>query len=69
MQCCGSRIYIATPMTEKVPQKILDVMISKTPLARMGSALDVAHAVVFLSSENASFITGQVLRVDGGLVF
>ncbi len=61
--------FIATPMTEKVPQKILDAMISKTPLARMGSSLDVARAVVFLSSENASFITGQVLRVDGGLVF
>jgi 3-oxoacyl-[acyl-carrier protein] reductase len=61
--------FIRTPMTETVPQKVLDLMVSKTPLGRMGEASDIANAATFLASDAASFITGQVLRVDGGLVF
>ena len=61
--------FIRTPMTEKVPEKILNLMISKTPLGRMGEPEDIANAATFLASEAASFVTGQVLRVDGGLVF
>lgn len=61
--------FIKTPMTEKVPQKVLDIMVGKTPLGRMGLPEDVANAALFLASDEASFITGQTLRVDGGLVF
>jgi 3-oxoacyl-[acyl-carrier protein] reductase len=61
--------FIRTPMTETVPQKVLDLMVSKTPLGRMGEAADIANAATFLASDAASFVTGQVLRVDGGLVF
>lgn len=59
--------FIATPMTEKVPQKILDLMVSNTALGRLGTASDIAEAALFFASEASSFITGQVLRVDGGL--
>jgi 3-oxoacyl-[acyl-carrier protein] reductase len=61
--------FIRTPMTEKMPEKVLDMMVSKTTLGRIGEATDVANAATFLASERANFITGQVLRVDGGLVF
>ncbi|MGL4270478.1 MAG: 3-oxoacyl-ACP reductase FabG [Plesiomonas sp.] len=59
--------FIRTPMTAVVPDKVIDHMISKTPLGRMGSPEDIANAVLFLVSEQSAFITGQVLRVDGGL--
>lgn len=61
--------FIRTPMTETVPQKVLDLMVSRTPLGRMGEPRDIANAATFLASDAASFVTGQVLRVDGGLVF
>ena len=61
--------FIRTPMTETVPQKVLDLMVSKTPLGRMGEAQDIANAAPFLASDAASFIPCRVLRVDGGLVF
>ncbi len=60
--------FIKTPMTAKVPQKVIDYMNSKTPLKRMGEAVEVANAYLFLASDEASYITGQVLGVDGGLV-
>jgi len=60
--------FIKTPMTEKVPKKIIDYMDSKTPLGRMGKPAEIANAYLFLASDVASFITGQVLGVDGGLV-
>ena len=56
-------------MTETVPEKVLNLMVSKTPLGRMGEPEDIANAATFLASDSASFITCQVLRVDGGLVF
>lgn len=59
--------FIKTPMTENLPEKVINGMISKTPLARMGEVEDIANAVLFLVSEEATFITGQVLGVDGGL--
>lgn len=61
--------FIKTPMTEKVPEKIIEQMKAKTPLGRMGEAADVANAYLFLASDEANYITGQVLGVDGGLVF
>ncbi|MGL5005959.1 MAG: 3-oxoacyl-ACP reductase FabG [Plesiomonas sp.] len=59
--------FIRTPMTAVVPDKVIDYMVSKTPLGRMGTAEDIAQAVLFLVSDQSVFITGQVLRVDGGL--
>ena len=59
--------FIKTPMTDKVPQKVLDMMISKTPMARMGEPREVASAIIFLLSDESSFITGHVLHVSGGL--
>ncbi len=60
--------FIRTPMTEKVPDKVIEFMVSKTPLGRMGEAEEVAKSIAFLSSDDASFITGVILNVDGGLV-
>ncbi len=60
--------FIRTPMTEKMPEKVLDAMVSKTLLARMGEAEDIADAALFLASDRSSFVTAHVLSVDGGLV-
>lgn len=59
--------FIKTPMTKDLPEKVIDGMIAKTPLGRMGEAEDIANAVLFLASDDANFVTGQVLGVDGGL--
>lgn len=61
--------FIRTPMTESVPEKILDSIVGKTPLGRMGEPEDIARCALFLASDGSSFITAQVIRVDGGLVF
>lgn len=60
--------FIATDMTDVIPEKNKEMMLQSIPLGRMGLAEDVAHAVCFLASEEASYITGQVLKVDGGMV-
>ncbi|MFA6508435.1 MAG: 3-oxoacyl-ACP reductase FabG [Treponemataceae bacterium] len=60
--------YTRTPMIETVPEKVLEPIIARTPLGRLAEIKDIANAVLFLSSDEAEFITGQVLRVDGGLV-
>ncbi|MFA5670147.1 MAG: beta-ketoacyl-ACP reductase [Balneolaceae bacterium] len=60
--------FIATEMVQLMPEKIIEQMVSKTPLARMGKPEDIANAYTFLASENASFITGTVLSVDGGVI-
>ncbi|TFG85389.1 MAG: SDR family oxidoreductase [Spirochaetales bacterium] len=60
--------YTRTPMIESVPEKVLEPIIARTPLGRLAEIRDIANAVLFLSSDEAEFITGQVLRVDGGLV-
>lgn len=59
--------FIKTPMTKDLPEKVIDGMITKTPLARMGEVEDIANAVLFLASDDSSFVTGQTLGVDGGL--
>jgi len=59
--------FIKTPMTDKVPEKVLEIMISKTPMGRMGESLEVANAILFLASDDSSFITGHILHVNGGL--
>lgn len=60
--------FITTPMTGKVPEKILTIMEEKTPLKRLGRVEDVASVYLFLASEGASYINGAVIPVDGGLV-
>jgi 3-oxoacyl-[acyl-carrier protein] reductase len=60
--------FIATEMTQRMPDKVLASMVDHTPVARLGQPEDVANAYLFLASEAASFITGVVLNVDGGLV-
>jgi len=60
--------YTRTPMIASVPEKVLEPIIARTPLGRLAEIRDIANAVLFLSSQEAEFITGQVLRVDGGLV-
>jgi 3-oxoacyl-[acyl-carrier protein] reductase len=65
---CIAPGFIATDMTAKMPEDVLEGMKKKTPLGRLGAPEDVARAYVFLASDEASFINGQVLGVDGGLV-
>lgn len=60
--------FIMTPMTSNVPEKILEMMREKTPLRRLGEPKDVAYAYLYLASDEARFVTGAVLCVDGGLV-
>jgi len=60
--------FIATPMVNKMPEKVIAMMEGKTPLGRMGRPKDIANAYYFLASDNASFITGTCLNVDGGIV-
>jgi len=59
--------YIPTDLTASLPQELVEKAIEMTPLGRAGMPEDIANAVAFLVSEEASFITGVVLRVDGGL--
>jgi 3-oxoacyl-[acyl-carrier protein] reductase len=59
--------FIVSDMTAKVPQKVLDIMEEKTPLKRLGQPIDIANAYVFLASDEANFINGAILGVDGGL--
>jgi 3-oxoacyl-[acyl-carrier protein] reductase len=59
--------YIETRLTEVIPEEAKELMLRNTPLGRFGEPLDVARAVRFLCSDEASFITGEVLLVDGGL--
>jgi 3-oxoacyl-[acyl-carrier protein] reductase len=60
--------FIPTTMTDVMPEEWRTTMIEMTPLKRAGSPEDVANAVAYLVSDEASFITGQILSVDGGLV-
>ncbi len=60
--------FIKTPMTEKVPEKVINMMNEKTPLKRMGEPIEVAYVYLFLASDESSYVTGQVIGVDGGLV-
>lgn len=59
--------FIETDMTSSLPDKVKEDAIAQTPLGRMGSPEDIAHAVLYLASEEAGFITGHVLRVNGGM--
>jgi len=60
--------FIKTPMTEKIPEKILTALEEKIPLKRMGLPEEIANVYFFLISDESSYLTGQVIGVDGGLV-
>ncbi|NCO69391.1 MAG: SDR family oxidoreductase [Acidobacteria bacterium] len=60
--------FIATDIVKAMPEKVLDAMVQKTPVGRMGRPEDIADAFVWLASDAASFVHGAVLSVDGGLV-
>jgi 3-oxoacyl-[acyl-carrier protein] reductase len=59
--------YIATEMTKQVPESVLSGISAKTPLGRLGRPEEIAAAFVYLASDDASFVTGHTLSVDGGL--
>jgi len=59
--------YIATDMTAGLPDKVKEAFIERVPLKRMGTPQDVATAALFLASDDSTYITGQVLPVDGGM--
>lgn len=60
--------FIETDMTDKLNEKQKEALLSNIPLKRMGKAEDIARVVIFLCSEDADYITGQVIAVDGGMV-
>jgi 3-oxoacyl-[acyl-carrier protein] reductase len=60
--------FTATEILVSMPDKVLDGMRARTPLGRLGDPRDIANAYLFLASDEAAFITGTVLRVDGGIV-
>lgn len=59
--------FIDTDMTEVLSDSVKEKTLAQIPLQKLGTAQDVANAVLFLASDNASYITGQVLSVDGGM--
>jgi 3-oxoacyl-[acyl-carrier protein] reductase len=59
--------FIATPMTDVLPDAVKEELKTRIPLGRMGSAREVAAAIVYLASDEAGYITGHVLNVNGGM--
>lgn len=65
---CVAPGYIETQMTEVLPPAVKEAVLAKIPLGRIGQPNEIAHAVLFLGSDLSSYITGQVLTVDGGMI-
>ena len=60
--------FITTEMTDSLPEELKETMLKQIPLAKLGQPEDIAKAVAFFASDNANYITGQTLRIDGGMV-
>jgi 3-oxoacyl-[acyl-carrier protein] reductase len=60
--------FIATEILASMPEKVIEGMVSHTPLGRMGKPEDIANTYLWLASDAASFVHGAVISVDGGLV-
>ena len=60
--------FIQTEMTAKLPDNVKSEMLKFVPLAKFGTVQDVANLALFLASDNSSYITGQIIQVDGGMV-
>ena len=67
-RACHCPGFIETDMTRGVPEKVWDIMVGKIPMGRAGKPSDVANMVAFLASEEADYITGEVINVGGGMV-
>ena len=65
---CVAPGVIRTDMLDALPAEILPQLAQETPMGRLGTPEDIAHAVAFLASDKADFITGQVLTCDGGFI-
>lgn len=65
---CIAPGFIQTPMTDILPEDVIKGMLDATPLGRLGQVEDIANAVLFLASDESSFITGEVISVSGGLM-
>jgi 3-oxoacyl-[acyl-carrier protein] reductase len=59
--------FIDTEMTQSLGEEVRNALLGQIPLGRLGSVEDVAHAVRFLASDQAAYVTGQVIHVNGGL--
>ena len=64
---CISPGFIKTAMTDKIDDKFKEVIVSKIPSARLGEPVDIANAVLFLSSDQSSYINGETIHVNGGM--
>jgi 3-oxoacyl-[acyl-carrier protein] reductase len=64
---CVAPGFIATPMTDKLNDKQREAILSRVPAARLGTPDDVAAAVVYIASDEAAYMTGQTLHVNGGM--
>ncbi|WP_210363788.1 3-oxoacyl-[acyl-carrier-protein] reductase [Bacillus sp. REN3] len=60
--------FITTDMTDKLGEEVKEEMLKQIPLGRFGNPKDIARTVVFLASEDSSYMTGQTLHIDGGMV-
>ena len=60
--------FIQTAMTDKIPEEVKNKMMAQIPMAKLGQPEDVANACLFLASESAAYITGQVINVNGGML-
>jgi 3-oxoacyl-[acyl-carrier protein] reductase len=65
---CVAPGFITSPMTDVLNEKQREVILAKVPMGRLGSGDEVASAVMFLASEEASYVTGQTIHVNGGMV-
>ena len=61
--------FIVTPMTDKVPQKYLDLMLKMIPLGRFGDPEDISDLALFLASDQSSYVTGASIECSGGIAF